>query len=122
MTIWLLVVLLMASLAGLGYRQGAVRVAFSFVGILLGAILAAPLGKLIKPILSAVGVKNPLLSGPISVLLGFIIISIIFKVIAFSVHQKVDVYFKYKAGDLRLALYERLLHRVGLCLGLFNGA
>ena len=62
MTIWLLVVLLMASLAGLGYRQGAVRVAFSFVGILLGAVLAAPLGKLIKPILSAVGVKNPLLS------------------------------------------------------------
>jgi hypothetical protein len=122
MTIWLLTVLLMASLAGLGYRQGAVRVAFSFVGIILGALLAGPLGKLIKPLLSAVGLKNPLISGPIAVLVAFIVISIIFKVVAFTVHQKVDVYFKYKAGDLRLALYERLLHRVGLCLGLFNGA
>jgi hypothetical protein len=33
----------------------------------------------------------------------------------------VDVYFKYKAGELRLALWERLNHRVGLALGLFNG-
>jgi hypothetical protein len=122
MTIWLLTVVLMASLAGFGFRQGGIRVAFSFVGILLGAILASPLGKLIKPILGAVGLKNPLISGPIAVLLGFIIISIIFKVVAFTVHQKVDVYFKYKAGDLRLVLYERLLHRLGLCMGLFNGA
>lgn len=122
MTIWLLTVLLMASLAGLGFRQGGIRVAFSFVGILLGAVLAGPLGKLIKPVLGAVGLKNPLISGPIAILLAFIIISIIFKVVAFTVHQKVDVYFKYKAGDLRLALYERLLHRLGLCMGLFNGA
>jgi hypothetical protein len=33
----------------------------------------------------------------------------------------VDVYFKYKAGDLRLALWERLNRRLGLCLGLLNG-
>jgi len=122
MTIWLLVVLLTASLAGLGYRQGGIRVAFSFVGILLGALLAGPLGKLIKPLLITVGLKNPLLAGPLAVFLGFVIISIIFKVAAFTVHQKVDVYFKYKAGDLRLTLYERLIHRLGLCLGLFNGA
>src|SRR5437588_312796 len=122
MTIWLLTILLLASLAALGFRQGAVRVAFSFVGIVLGALLAGPLGKLIKPILTSVGLKNPLLAGPLSVVLGFIIISIIFKVAAFTVHQKVDVYFKYKAGDLRLALYERLIARLGLCMGLFNGA
>src|SRR5262249_40725841 len=39
-----------------------------------------------------------------------------------AVHQKVDVYYKYKAGDLRLALWERLNHRLGLCLGLINGS
>ena len=38
------------------------------------------------------------------------------------VHQKVDVHFKYHAGDLRLALWERLSRRLGLCLGLVNGA
>jgi hypothetical protein len=37
-------------------------------------------------------------------------------------YRKVDVHFKYHAGDLRLALWERLDHRLGLCLGLFNGA
>jgi hypothetical protein len=122
MTIWLLGILLLASLAGLGLRQGAVRVAFSLVGILLGALLAGPLGKLIKPLLLLVGVKDPMILHLVPPLLGFIIISIIFKVAALSVHHKIDVHFKYHAGDLRLALYERLHHRLGLCLGLFNGA
>jgi len=35
MTIWLLALILLASVAALGYRQGAVRVAVSFLGILL---------------------------------------------------------------------------------------
>ena len=122
MLIWLLGVLLLASLAALGLRQGAVRVAFSFVGILLGALLAGPLGKLIKPLLVLVGVKDPLILHLVPPLVGFIIVSVIFKVAALSVHHKIDVHFKYHAGDLRLALYERLHHRLGLCLGLFNGA
>src|SRR5689334_3459940 len=122
MMIWLLGVLLLASLAGLGLRQGAVRVAFSLVGILLGALLAGPLGKLIKPLLGLVGTKDPLILHLLPPLLGFIIVSAIFKIAALSVHHKVDVHFKYHAGDLRLALYERLHHRLGLCLGLFNGA
>jgi hypothetical protein len=33
----------------------------------------------------------------------------------------VDVYFKYQAGDLRLALFERINARLGACLGLVNG-
>jgi hypothetical protein len=33
----------------------------------------------------------------------------------------VDVYYKYKAGDLRLSLWERLNHRLGACVGLLNG-
>lgn len=37
-------------------------------------------------------------------------------------HMKAGVHYKYQAGDLRLALWERLNHRVGLCLGLLNGA
>jgi hypothetical protein len=34
----------------------------------------------------------------------------------------VNVYYKYKAGDLRLALWERLNSRLGICVGLLNGA
>ena len=60
MTIWLLALLLLASLAGLGFRQGAIRVAFSLLGILVGIIVAAPLGKLIRPLLGVFGLKNPI--------------------------------------------------------------
>lgn len=121
MTIWLLALLWLAILAGLGFRQGAIRVAFSLLGILLGVLLAGPLGKLIKPLIMMVGLKNPMIVGPLAPLLAFIVISLIFKAIALAVHQKVDVYFKYHAGDLRLALWERLNQRLGLCLGLLNG-
>jgi len=121
MTIWLLAILLLASLAGLGFRQGAIRVGISFVGILLGALLAQPLGRLLRPVLMAVGLKNPVLLWLLGILIVFVIISALFKIAALAVHQKVDVFYKYKAGDLRLALWERLNHRVGLCLGILNG-
>ncbi len=122
MLFWLLALVLLASLAGIGYRQGAIRVAFSLVGILLGALLAGPLGRLVRPLLVALGVKNPILAGVLAPLIVFLLFSIIVKVAGFMVHQKVDVHFKYHAGDLRLALWERLSQRLGLCLGLVNGA
>jgi uncharacterized membrane protein required for colicin V production len=121
MTIWLLALILLASLAGLGYRQGVVRVAFSLMGILVGALLAVPAGKLVRPLLVVFNVKDPILAWALPPLIAFIIISMIFKGLALPVHLKVDVYFKYRAGDLRLALYERLHRRLGLCLGIVNG-
>ena len=88
----------------------------------MGALLAGPLGKLIKPLLVMFGLKTPPLAWVLAPLVVFVLISIIFKVAAHMVHQKVDVHFKYHAGDLRLALWERLSRRLGLCLGLVNGA
>lgn len=112
----------MAALGALGYRQGGVKVAFSLVGILLGAVLAVPLGRLIMPGFKVFGLKNPLLIWALAPFIVFVLINAIFKIAAFTVHHKVDVFYKYKAGDLRLALWERLNHRTGLCLGLANGA
>ena len=122
MTIWLLGVILLAALGALGFRQGGIKVAFSFIGIILGAILAAPLGHLLGRVLGLVGIKDPLLVWALGPLLVFVIINAIAKISAAAVHHKVDVYYKYHAGDLRLALWERLNHRLGLCLGLLNGA
>ena len=122
MTIWILAVILLASLAGLGYRQGAIRVAFSFIGIVLGALLAVPLGRPMGRVLGLVGVKDPLFVWALGPILVFIIFSVIFKIAAAAAHHKADVHYKYHAGDLRLALWERLNHRLGLCLGLLNGA
>lgn len=121
MMMWLLALVLIASVAALGYRQGAIRVAFSFVGIVLGALVAVPLGGLLRPLLAALGMHNQLYRYLLAPLIVFVAISILFKVAAATVHHKVDVHFKYHAGDLRLALWERLNARVGLCLGVLNG-
>ena len=121
MTTWLLALILLASCAGLGYRQGAIRVAFSFLGILCGALVAVPLGRPLGRLLGLVGVKDPLLVWALGPVLVFILFSAIFKIAAAAVHHKVDVHYKYNAGDLRLALWERLNRRLGLCLGLLNG-
>jgi hypothetical protein len=121
MTIWLLALVLIASLAALGFRQGGIRVAFSFVGIVLGALLAGPLGRLLRPLLVVLGVKDPVLSWVLAPFIVFLIFEVAFKLGALPVHQKADVYYKYHAGELRLALWERLNHRLGLCLGIANG-
>ena len=122
MTIWLLAVLLLAALAALGFRQGAIRVLLSFLGIVIGGLLAGPLGHLIRPLLSAVGVKHPVWLALLPPCIGFLIILTIFKIAGFVLNKKVELHFKYKSGDLQLAMWERLNHRLGLCLGLFNGA
>ncbi len=122
MTIWALGLVLLASVAGLGWRQGAIKVAFSFLGIVLGAVLAAPLGHPLGRLLRLVGFKDPLLVWALGPLIVFILFSVIAKIAAAAVHQKADVHYKYHAGELRMLLWERLNHRLGLCLGLLNGA
>jgi hypothetical protein len=121
MTIWLLALVLLACLAAAGYRQGAIRASISFVGILLAALLAVPLGKLVGPLLKILGVANPIVLWVLPPFVVFVVVMALVKVGAFMVHQKVDVYYKYKAGDLRLSLWERLNHRLGACVGLLNG-
>lgn len=121
MMIWLLALLVLASLAGLGYRQGAIRVAISLAGIFFGVLLALPLSKPFGLLLKALGVTQPVLLWLLPPFIVFCLFSAVSKTIAVLVHKKVEVYFKYHAGDLRLSLWERLNHRLGLCLGLVNG-
>jgi hypothetical protein len=121
MTIWLLAIILVLSLAGLGYRQGAIRVGFSLLGIMIGALLAVPLAKPMSILLKAFGVTHPVILWLVPPVAVFCLINVIFKTVALLVHHKTEVYFKYKAGDLRLSLWERMNRRVGLCLGIVNG-
>ncbi len=121
MTFWLLAGLLLLCVAALGYRQGAIRVAMSFLGILFGVWLAGPLSGLVLPLLKPLGVKHPLALWFIPPFIVFCAISALFKTGALFLHKKVEVYFKYHAGDLRLVLWERLMARLGLCLGILNG-
>ena len=122
MTIWLLAILLLAALAAFGFRQGAIRVLLSFLGIVIGGLLAAPLGHLIKPLLAMAGVKHPVWLAMLPPCIGFLIVLTIFKIAGALLNQKLELRIKYKSNDLQLAMWERLNHRLGLCLGLFNGA
>ena len=122
MSIWILAVLLMAVVAGMGCRQGAIRAAFSFVGLLLGALLARPFAHLIEPLLPMVGLKNPVYIRLLPPCIAFLAVLGVLKVIGLVVHKKVEFRYKYWAEQLRLPLWERLNHRLGLSLGLLNGA
>ncbi len=121
MFIWLLVVIVLLSLAGLGYRQGAIRVAMSFLGILVGYWLAGPLSGPMGWVLKLVGVKSPVVLWLLPPFIAFCLVNTMFKFAAVFVHKKVEVFYKYHAGDLRLALWERVMARLGLCLGVLNG-
>jgi hypothetical protein len=122
MTIWLLAVLLVAGLGAFGLRQGVIRVSLSFIGIVLGGLLAAPLGHLFKPLLSALGLKHPIWLAFLPPCIGFLLVLTIFKIVGYVLHKKAEVHFKYKANEVQQAMWERLDHRLGLCVGLFNGA
>lgn len=121
MTIWLLTLLLLGGFGAAGHQQGAIRGSITFFGILLAAMLAVLAGKIFTPLLGLFGVKSPIWLWVLPPFLGFMLINILVHVGAHFVHQKVDVYYKYKAGDLRLALWTRLNSRLGICLGLLNG-
>ena len=79
-------------------------------------------GIIFKFILPHVGVSDPLFVWMLSPICGFILINVLFKVAAYKVFTKVDIYYRYKAGDLRLAMWERLDSRLGISVGVLNGA
>jgi hypothetical protein len=122
MSIWIFAFLVIAALALAGWRQGAIRAAIAFVGIFIAALLAVPVGHLIHPLLPHLGASNPFTAWILSPVVGFIIATIPFHVGAHYLHHRIEHFYKYNAGDLRLALWERLNTRVGICIGVLNGA
>jgi uncharacterized membrane protein required for colicin V production len=121
MTIWILVWVMMLSMAAIGYRQGAIRESFSLIGIIVSALLAGPLAKYAKPIVLHLGIHDPTLIWLVSPLIVFLALLIPFKSVGFFVHRKVEIYFKYKEEGIQLIRWSRLNARLGLGLGLING-
>jgi len=121
MFIWLIALIVVASVATVGYYQGGLRASFSFVGLLLAAMLASPLGSLLKSIVPIFGVKNPVMIAFVAPVIAFVLVLVIFKVAAFGVHKKVEAWYKYKGSDTQRMLWERMNARVGIPMGLANG-
>ncbi len=121
MTIWLIALVLLAGCAAVGYNQGAIRAGFSFVGLLVGAIVAMPLGNQLRRFCPSIGIEQPLWVAVLPHFIAFVGVLVVFKGAAQYVHRKVSLYYKHKAGELRRRLWERLNQRLGLCVGLANG-
>ena len=120
MILWLIALVLLASLAVVGYYQGAVRVAFSLVGLLVAALVAVPLSGLIRPILPPFGITHPVVIAFLAPAIVYVLVLVIFKSSALLVHKKLETWMKYHASDTQRLLYERMISRVGICLGVAN--
>lgn len=122
MTIWILAILLMVIVALTGWKQGAIQAAFSFVSIIVAALLAPLVGRVFHPLLPHLGVTDPITVWAVAPLLGFLFAIIPLKVLGYRVHNRAEHYYRYRAGDLRMMLWTRLNARLGICVGLLNGA
>jgi hypothetical protein len=120
MFIWIIAALVFISLGIVGYYQGVVRVAFSLVGLLVGALLALPLSGVFASILKLFGLEHPVLLAFLAPFCVYLLILILFKAGGLAAHRKVDTYFKYKASDTLRMLFNRLNARVGICVGMLN--
>jgi hypothetical protein len=120
MILWLIALVLLVCLGVIGYYQGAVRVAFSLLGIFVSFWLCVPLSGALKPVFGMFGVTHPVVLTFVTPAIMFVILLILFKVGGLAVHKKLDTYYKYKASDTKRLLFERMNSRVGICLGLAN--
>lgn len=118
---WILALLVLASGVGMGLRLGAIPSAVSIISMVIATWLASTAGKLFKLLLPHMGIHNPALLWMLAPICGFLLVYVILMGIGFEVHRRTYVYYKYKAGDLRLALWERLNLSLGGCLGVING-
>ena len=121
MTIWILALLLLAAGAGMGLRQGAIRVAISLVGIIISALLAWPLSGILRPLLPHIGFHNSVVIWLLPPFLVFLILLSAFKSFGLFVHHKVYVHYKYQRQEIHLIMFERVNKRIGMGLGLLNG-
>lgn len=121
MILWSIALFIVACVALVGFYQGALRAAFSLVGLLLAALLGSGLGSLLSPLIVILGVKNPVIVAFLSPVVGFLIVLVAAKLGALAVHKKVDTYYKYKTSDTERLLFERMNARVGAAVGAANG-
>jgi hypothetical protein len=121
MIMWIAALLLVAATVAIGYRQGAIRAAFTFVGLLLAAVLAIPCGPMFAWFFPLIGFKNPLAPKFGAPIIAFFVLSLVFKAVAAFVHRKVEYYYRYNRDDASRAVWEVMMKRVGACVGALNG-
>jgi hypothetical protein len=122
MSLWLLAIVLLAVFAGLGFAKGAIRMAISFLGLLVGLAVAVPFGRALKPLMGMFGVVNPVWLAVVPPIIAFLLVYLIVSGLSFFVHHKVYLRYKYKHDDVDRIRWEAMNHHVGTAIGLLAGA
>jgi hypothetical protein len=122
MLIWLVAILLLGGVGLAGYYAGGIRAAVTFVGLLAASLLALPLAALARPVLAIFDVKHPILVSWLSPIIVWIFLVAVFRSGAEAVHRQIHTYYKYKVADDERERWEWLNQRLGLCVGVLNGA
>jgi len=122
MSIWILTFLVVGGAVGLAWRQGVIASAISFVGIIVAALLAGPIGHLLKPLLQHVGLPNETEAWMVAPVLAFLIILAIFKGIGMKLQYRSEALHKHSVSELEYNIWKRLNSRLGICIGFLNGA
>ncbi len=121
MIMWIAALVLVAATAGIGYRQGGIRAAFTFVGLVIAAAVAISFAPMFEWIFPLIGFKNPLAPKFGAPIIAFVVVSLVFKGMAAFVHRKVEYYYRYKRDDATRAVWEVMNSRLGACVGVLNG-
>ena len=79
MILWIIAISLFVVLGVIGYYQGAIRVGFSLIGIVVAAALALPLSGLVKSMLPAFGLNHPVALAFVGPAIVYLLILIGFK-------------------------------------------
>jgi hypothetical protein len=120
MTIWILAVLLLALGGAIGVALGAVRAMVCLIGLFLGALLAVPIGMLLGPLISMVGLANPVWAMILPPLVFLLIVGLVFLGVSFFVHRPIALHYRYKADDYHRRAWERMNQRLGVIPGLLS--
>lgn len=121
MITWVLVLLIFGVLGLTGYYKGAIRSLVSLVGLLFAMFLALPLSPPLRPLVPKLGLTHPIWPWVLPPVVVFGLVVLIFMGLAFFVHYKVALHFKYGTDDFTRLRWERLNQRLGLCVGLVAG-
>jgi hypothetical protein len=121
MIMWIAALVLVAATAGIGYRQGGIRAAFTFIGLVVAAAVAISFAPLFEWIFPLIGFQNPLAPKFGAPIIAFVVVSLVFKGFAAFVHRKVEYYYRYKRDDATRAVWEVMNSRLGACVGVLNG-
>lgn len=119
---WILAITLLVVFAAIGFGQGAIRSAISLVGMILALLLAVPVGGMLKPLMSPLGVTNPVWLALIPPLIAFALIYLVISGLSFFVHHKIYLIYKYKRDDVDRLRWERVNRHAGAAVGVLTGA